>query len=161
MELNKKGLTVTQKIIKFLTPILFPLFRFYWWLFRPNEYGVKVVVVLDGQMLVMRNSYGWKRWTFPGGKIDRGESPIEAARRETIEETGIVPISLKQIGEFVSRAEYKRDNIFVFLAEADHDELKIDPFEVEEARWFPINQPPELGPIGRNIYDIYIKSKTK
>lgn len=150
-----EDLNTKQRIIKFLSPILFPLFRFYWWLFRPTEYGVKVVVITNGQMLAIRNSYGWKRWTFPGGKIDKGESPIEAARRELMEETGIIPITLKQIGKFESRTEYKRDNIFVFLAEANDSNLKIDPFEIEEAQWFPVDKPPELGPVGRNIYGMY------
>jgi len=109
-------MTTKQKIIKFLTPVIFPLLRFYWWLFRPMEYGVKVIVRSGNQILAVRNSYGWKRWTFPGGKIDKGESPIDAAKREVNEETGINVFSIIQIGKFESRAEHKRDNIFVFLA---------------------------------------------
>jgi 8-oxo-dGTP pyrophosphatase MutT (NUDIX family) len=29
------------------------------------------------------------QWTMPGGRIEEGEEPIEAARREVLEETGI------------------------------------------------------------------------
>jgi len=32
---------------------------------------------------------GKGQWSFPGGKADRGESPLEAAKREFREETGV------------------------------------------------------------------------
>ncbi len=143
-----------------MAPIFFSIFRFYWWLFRPVEYGVKVIVQKDNQILAIRNSYGWKRWTFPGGKINKGENPIDAAKREVNEETGINVSSLIKIGEFESRAEYKQDNIFVFIAETDTKDFKIDPFEIEEARWFQENNLPEFGPIARKIIDIYEQHKS-
>ena len=36
-------------------------------------------------------------WIFPGGGIDEGETPVEAARREVQEETGKNVRNLKQI----------------------------------------------------------------
>lgn len=50
-------------------------------------------VARDGRMLFLKRSEraGDHRgtWCFPGGKIEDGESPVEAARRETMEEAGI------------------------------------------------------------------------
>lgn len=83
MSLNAK-----QKVIKFLTPILLPIVRLYWRIFKPKTFGVKVIVENNDKFLLIRNSYGRKRWTFPGGKIENNEEPKDAAFREVKEEVG-------------------------------------------------------------------------
>jgi 8-oxo-dGTP pyrophosphatase MutT (NUDIX family) len=46
-------------------------------------------LIRDGdKLLLVRHVEG--RWTFPAGAVDPGERPAEAARRETLEEAGIV-----------------------------------------------------------------------
>lgn len=50
------------------------------------------VVIRDGEriLLVRRNqepAYG--RWSFPGGAVELGESLVDTARREALEETGL------------------------------------------------------------------------
>jgi len=49
------------------------------------------LVVAQGKALLLRrgNEPQRQRWTFPGGYVDLGESPIEAAARETFEEVGM------------------------------------------------------------------------
>jgi 8-oxo-dGTP pyrophosphatase MutT (NUDIX family) len=43
-----------------------------------------------GRLLILKPTYK-KGWTIPGGQIDAdGESPLEACRRETLEECGLV-----------------------------------------------------------------------
>ena len=49
------------------------------------------IVVRKGKVLVLRRSTGSiaGSWEFPGGKVDPGESPEEALRRELREELGV------------------------------------------------------------------------
>lgn len=63
------------------------------------------VVVEDPQgrvLLLLRGPTApWMplRWCLPGGKIERGESPVEAARRETHEEAGLRVYTLSLIAQ--------------------------------------------------------------
>jgi 8-oxo-dGTP diphosphatase len=49
---------------------------------------VAAVIVRDGEVLATRRGYGeWQGWwEFPGGKMEEGESPQDALRREIREE---------------------------------------------------------------------------
>src|ERR1700722_1508020 len=48
-----------------------------------------------GVLLLKRTDSG--QWAFPGGKIEDGESPKEAAIRESSEKIGVAPASLEEI----------------------------------------------------------------
>ncbi|MGI9002152.1 MAG: NUDIX hydrolase [Pseudonocardia sp.] len=54
---------------------------------RELRVGAYVVCVQDGSVLLVRFSRSG-RWTLPGGGIDHGERPEDAAVREVEEETG-------------------------------------------------------------------------
>jgi 8-oxo-dGTP pyrophosphatase MutT (NUDIX family) len=42
-----------------------------------------------GRILCVRLNYAAKGWTTPGGRVDPGESPLDALAREVAEETGL------------------------------------------------------------------------
>jgi ADP-ribose pyrophosphatase YjhB (NUDIX family) len=52
--------------------------------------GAYVVCVREGRLLVVRlnPALGLKGWSLPGGGVDHGEAPVDAAVREVAEETG-------------------------------------------------------------------------
>ncbi len=52
----------------------------------------------DGRVLLVREGYGRRRWSLPGGRIERGELPHEAAVREALEETGVDVSPIEIIG---------------------------------------------------------------
>jgi 8-oxo-dGTP diphosphatase len=49
--------------------------------------AVFLVALRDGRVLVVENDRGWD---LPGGHIEPGETPMEALRREVLEEAGAV-----------------------------------------------------------------------
>ncbi len=43
----------------------------------------------DGRVLLVHQTYGGCRWGLPGGRLEPGESPQQAAVREVAEEAGL------------------------------------------------------------------------
>ena len=60
-----------------------------------------------------------KPWSIPKGEPDDGESLEAAARRETIEETGVVPGDLQPLGSIVYQKSRKHVHCFAGPAPAD------------------------------------------
>jgi 8-oxo-dGTP diphosphatase len=55
----------------------------------------------DKVLLVQRGSaLGRGRWSLPGGKVEPGETTLEAAHRELLEETGVTAALSHFIGDF-------------------------------------------------------------
>lgn len=54
---------------------------------------------------------------FPGGVIDKGESPEEAARRELLEETGCRAGKLTKLGEVNPNPALFSNHVHIFLAQ--------------------------------------------
>jgi len=68
---------------------------------RPHVRAAVVAVVRGDRWLVQRRPDGGLLaglWAFPGGKVERGETPAAAARRELREETGLVVGRLDRVG---------------------------------------------------------------
>jgi mutator protein MutT len=102
----------------------------------------------DGRVLMLRRAADDDihpgLWELPGGGIDPGETPAQAAEREVREEAGVVAALVGRLGEV--RYWYQRSGqripklvtffLFDYVAGdvADHDH------EVEEARWIPLQQ---------------------
>lgn len=67
----------------------------------PDRYVAVIIEDLHGRVLLLLRgpTAPWfpNRWNLPGGKIEHGETTIEAAMRETREETGLRVYTLSQL----------------------------------------------------------------
>jgi len=122
--------------------IINPLKAIYWFLFRPKSMGVKCLIENSGKFLMIRNSYGHKKWTFPGGGIRSGELPRDAAKREALEEVGVEVTELVPIGNFFTTRQYKQETVECFYAQVSGEYFKIDDEEVSDASWFTLKDIP-------------------
>ena len=57
--------------------------------FNPKRLSCGVVILTGSRELLLRHVTGQNHWDLPKGGIDPGETPIEAALRETREEAGL------------------------------------------------------------------------
>ena len=97
----------------------------------------------DGELLLAmkKRGHGVGKWNGAGGKLEPGETPLQAAIRETEEEIGVTPHNLQLVGEIH----------FIDLPDVDHychifttNEWEGEPAETEEMRpkWFALEDIP-------------------
>jgi 8-oxo-dGTP pyrophosphatase MutT (NUDIX family) len=53
----------------------------------PGHVTASAIVIRDGKILTIFHPF-FKKWLQPGGHVELGETPLEAATRELLEETG-------------------------------------------------------------------------
>jgi 8-oxo-dGTP pyrophosphatase MutT (NUDIX family) len=152
-----------QKTKKFYYFFKNPIYKFYCFIFRPKSLGVKVVVENSkGEILMVRISYSHKKWTFPGGGVEKNESFKQAAIRELEEEVGIKTENLIEMGEYLSDSNYKKNIVRCFYIHTNSSFIKIDNFEISESIWcFPGELPEGNSFSVPEIIEIYKKFKEK
>jgi len=138
---------------------LFLLYRIYTFFVRPVGTGVRVMLIQDGQVLLVRHTY-LEGWYMPGGGIKRGETTEEAARREAREEVGAELGEVRLLGVYSNFEMNRSDHNVVFLctdfrADRTHDN------EIAEVRFFPLTSlPADLQPGHRRRIEEYTSGVT-
>jgi len=123
--------------------IITPFRTAYRFIVRPQTQGVKCLIEHKGRYLMIRNSYGHRRWTFPGGGVHNGELPEKAAQREALEEVGIQLSNIKSIGKYFTTRQYQRNTVHCFYTTVNNDFFQIDNDEVSGAEWFSTTRLPQ------------------
>lgn len=121
--------------------------------------GVNAFVIRDDKILLGRrlNSIDAGTWGAPGGHIELGETPFQAARREVLEETGLQYRGFKLLGSVngqFSERELPYHSYFVLGTLGAGEPKVCEPNKCEGWRWFKIDNLPKplFGPI-RNLLE--------
>jgi 8-oxo-dGTP diphosphatase len=72
-----------------------------WMSWQPTEYANLCFVIREGRILLIRKKRGLGAGKIngPGGRLEKGETALASAIRETQEEIGVTPLGLEQAGE--------------------------------------------------------------
>lgn len=104
--------------------------------------GSAVILVMDEKkriLLVKQFRLPAKQylWELPAGRLDPGETPLKAAKRELTEETGFKAKNWKKITQFYPSPGFLAEKMTLFLA-TELTEGEATPMEDEniEMEWF-------------------------
>jgi ADP-ribose pyrophosphatase YjhB (NUDIX family) len=139
----------TDESLEQLEPLRAPVFS------RPTPFAVGDAAIIDrqGRILLIRRADN-ALWAMPGGALEVGETPVEGALREALEETGVHCRPVALVGVFDSRfcgtpTPHHMYHIS-FLCEPLPDVEQVPPshaHEVLDVRWFAEDElPPDLDP---------------
>jgi ADP-ribose pyrophosphatase len=109
--------------------------------------GAVTMIPIDDQGRILfvrqyRHAAGRSLLELPAGTIEVDEPPVECARREIREETGMAAAQLQQVGEFFLAPGYSTEYMYIYLATGlrpdplpgDQDEfLSLEPLDVDQA----------------------------
>lgn len=104
-----------------------------------------VIINNEGNVLLLKQTYGDKRWGLPGGGVEPGETIHEAIKRECCEELGVKDIIVRA---FTGLYYHKRFNSQVGIFKCDlpqSAEIRLSN-EHSEYKWVNIF---ELGEVQR------------
>jgi len=114
-----------------------------WESWSPSDRATLLFVIRDGQILLIRKKRGLGAGKIngPGGRLEAGESPLEAAIREVQEEVGVTPTGIRLRGELCFQfVDGYGIHVHVFSATGCHGEVR----ESDEALplWTPLAEIP-------------------
>lgn len=87
---------------------------------RMSDFALVFAVLDSGEVLLLRQyKHGLRRecLAFPGGALAEGESPLAAAQRELLEETGCVSEQWSSYGAYATNANQRCNTAHLFRAD--------------------------------------------
>ena len=109
-------------------------------LYRKNSKSYEVLIVHPSG-----NYNKGAAWSIPKGKLDDGETPEEAARRETWEETGVTaPKKLESLG-FVTYKSKSKKKVYCYCGPIPKSEEPCcASWEIDKVAWVSLDKAEEL-----------------
>jgi 8-oxo-dGTP diphosphatase len=114
--------------------------------FPDPKVAVAVLIKENDQVLLVQRMFDPQKgyWTFPSGFVDAGEDPKLAAKRECLEETGLVVTDIQLIDVFFSQ-EYPRGASILIIYGAKVESGQLVPGDdAIQAAYFKLHNLPPL-----------------
>ncbi len=99
-----------------------------------------IVLNKNNEVLLVHHNSG--HWDFPKGHVEAGETEEQTAKREVKEETNIdiiVDINYRYVTSYSPKEEVMKEVVY-FLAKNVDDDKKPQLSEVNEVRWFNLEE---------------------
>ncbi len=131
-------------------------------LFYPRISPAVIVLIKKGHEILLARSPNFPpgMYSLVAGFVEPGESAEAAVAREVWEEVGI---KIKNIKYFGTQAWPFPNSLMIgFTAEYDSEDIRPDGFEIEDAKWFSVEELPVLPgkiSISRKLIDHFLKEK--
>jgi ADP-ribose pyrophosphatase len=116
--------------------------------------GSAVIMAIDRSRILLVRQFRLPAkkylWEIPAGRLDPGETPLKAAKRELTEETGYRARSWKKMLAWWASPGFLSEKMTLFLArDLTHGEATPMDDERIETRWFPRREMDEMVRTGK------------
>ena len=106
--------------------------------------GVVILAIKDGKILTV-NQFRYPIKTtsieLPAGKLEVGEDPDFASKRELEEETGYIAKNWKSLGYIYTSVGFCNEKLYLYLAtDLEYKQVNPDEDEIIEAKEYPIKE---------------------
>ena len=145
--------------MKILKLIAYKIATIYWKIFRPQTFGVKLLLINDGKVLLVEQSYT-KGYHLPGGGVKSGEMFEQALKREIVEELGLHISDLQLFGVYQNTKQGKIDTVITFISTmpVDLNKAKLSN-EINRADFFSLDiLPTNISPGSRKRIQEYLSN---
>ncbi|WP_107931802.1 NUDIX hydrolase [Ureibacillus chungkukjangi] len=129
--------------------------------------GACVILLDQENRILLQLRQDNKCWGLAGGSLELGETLEQVAKRELFEETGLVANALELFNMYSGEQFYYKyphgDEVYgvvaAYICKDFHGELTIDESEVQELKFFILNElPPNISPPDLPIINDYIQN---
>jgi 8-oxo-dGTP pyrophosphatase MutT (NUDIX family) len=113
-----------------------------------KTFGVRILVLNDSKILLVKHRYG-NNWVMPGGKIEKKSTPEKTAFKELYEETGLIINKIDfKLGYYHNTAGAKNDHVHCFVVSDWQRDPKfkrkiLDILEIKNVEWFELDNLPD------------------